>query len=74
MVFLESYVLNKPIITTKVADYQEVEQGFGLITNKDEKDIYEKMKQFIEKGYKITKKFDADKYNNEIIEKLEQLF
>ncbi len=74
VVFLESFVLNKPIITTKVSDYEEVEQGFGLVTDKDEEDIYQKMKQFIEQGFVPKKKFDADEYNKRIIEKLEQIF
>lgn len=74
VVFLESFVLNKPIITTKVSDYEEVEQKYGYIAEKNSKDIYEKMKLFIEKGYQIKEKFDAEKYNEKIIEKLENLF
>lgn len=74
VVFLESFILNKPIITTKVSDYEEVEQGYGLVTEKNEQDIYEAMKTFIEKGYQIEKKFDVKQYNEEIIKKLEQIF
>ena len=73
MVFLESFVLEKPIITTKVSDYEEVE-GRGLIAEKSEEDIYEKMRSFIENGFKIEKKFDADLYNENIIKTIEQLF
>lgn len=74
VVFLESFVLNKPIITTKVSDYKEVEGKYGYITEKNTEDIYEKMKLFIEKGFKIKEKFDSKKYNEEIIKKLEKLF
>jgi glycosyltransferase involved in cell wall biosynthesis len=74
VVFLESFILNKPIITTKVSDYEEVAKGFGIVAEKDEIDIYEKMKLFIEKGFSINNKFDANHYNEEIIEKLEQIF
>lgn len=73
VVFLESFVLEKPIITTKVSDYEEVE-GRGLIAEKSEEGIYEKMKIFIENGFKIEKKFDADLYNENIIKTIERLF
>ena len=73
VVFLESFILNKPLITTKVSDYKEVEDGRGYTTSKDAKDIYEKMKLFIEKGYKISNVFDSKKYNEEIYKKLERL-
>lgn len=73
VVFLESFILNKPLITTKVSDYKEVEDGRGYTTTKDTKDIYEKMKIFIENGYKISNVFDSKKYNEEIHKKLERL-
>ena len=73
VVFLESFVLEKPIITTKVSDYKEVD-GRGLIAEKSEEGIYEKMKIFIENGFKNEKKFDADLYNENIIKTIERLF
>ncbi len=73
VVFLESFVLGKPIITTKVSDYEEVEQGYGMIVEKNAEDVYEKMKQFIEQGFTITKKFDGNKYNEDIYSKLQQI-
>lgn len=74
VVFLESMLLNKPIITTKVSDYEEIEGKYGYTTTKETSDIYEKMKLFIENGFKIKEPFNAEKYNKEIIEKLEKLF
>ena len=74
VVFLESMILNKPIITTKVSDYEEIEGKYGYTTTKEIDDIYEKMKLFLEKGFEITEKFDAEKYNQDIIQKLEELF
>jgi len=74
VVFLESFVLNKPIITTKVSDYKEVENGHGYVTEKDSDDIYKKMKQFIENGYTIKQEFNAEEYNEKIINKIEELF
>ena len=73
VVFLESMMLNKPIITTKVSDYEEIEGKYGFTTTKEVEDIYEKMKLFIENGFEIKEKFDAEKYNKEIIEKIEKL-
>ena len=74
VVFLESFILNKPIITTKVSDYKDIEGKYGYITSKQIDDIYEKMKEMIKNGYEIKESFDADKYNNDIIEKLETIF
>lgn len=74
VVFLESFILEKPIITTKVSDYQEVENKYGFVTEKDTKDIYEKMKKFILNGFEIKEKFDYKKYNEEILKKIEDLF
>ena len=73
VVFLESFVLNKPLITTKVSDYQEVENGRGYVTEKDVDDIYDKMKLFIKKGYKIENKFDGNKYNEKIFKKIKKI-
>lgn len=74
VVFLESYILEKPIITTKVSDYKEVENKYGYVTEKNTKDIYEKMKLFIVNGFEIKEKFDYKQYNKEILEKIEKLF
>lgn len=74
VVFLESYILKKPIITTKVSDYKEVENKYGYVTEKDTTDIYKKMKLFITNGFEKTEKFNYEKYNTEIIQKIEKLF
>lgn len=74
VVFLESFTLNKPLITTKVSDYKQVEGKYGYLTEKNAEDIYQKMKLFLKKGFTIKKKFDDKKYNQKIIEKLEDLF
>lgn len=74
VVFLESFILNTPIITTKVSDYEQVEGKYGYVTDKKVEDIYEKMKLFIEKGFKIKEEFDSERYNKEIVKKLEKIF
>lgn len=74
VVFLESKIFNKPIITTKVSDYKEIENKFGIVTEKDEKSIYKAMKSFIENGYEIKEKFNIEKYNKNVMNKLESIF
>ena len=74
VVFLESFVLNKPLITTKVSDYKDIEEKYGYVTQKTVEDIYDKMKLFIEKGYEIKQKFDGKQYNENIISTLEKIF
>ena len=73
VVFLESFVLNKPIITTKVSDYKEVENKYGYVAKKETEDIYNKMKIFLEKGFEIKEKFDYENYNEKIIKKIERI-
>ena len=70
VVFLESYILNKPIITTNVSDCEQIEGKYGFVATKDTNDIYNKMKQFIENGFEIKDKFNYEKYNSEIIQKI----
>ena len=73
VVFLESYVLNKPIITTDVSDFEDIKDGRGFVVKKDEKEIYKAMKLFIENGYTIKKEFNSVKYNFEIENKLKKI-
>lgn len=72
--YIEAKVLNKPIITTDVSDSkQDIEDKFGLVTEKTTKDIYEAMRYFIKNGYNIKEKFDPEKFNNEIVNKVEKI-
>lgn len=73
VVFLESYVLDKPVITTNVSDYKDISNGRGIVTLKDTQDIYLGMKNFIENGYKIKNKFNSIKYNAQIQKKLGEI-
>ena len=74
VVFLESMLLKKPIITTNVSDYEAIEGKYGIVTSKEVSSIYNAMKNFIENGYTIKEQFDYKKYNGEIIQNLEKLF
>lgn len=66
VVFLESFILGKPIITTKVSDYEDVENGRGLVCEKNEVAIYEAMKKLIENKCTIKGRFDVEEYNQNI--------
>ena len=48
VVFLEALTLNKPIISTKVSDYNEL-TDYGVFTEKNEEEIYIAMEKFINK-------------------------
>lgn len=74
VVFLESMILNKPIITTDVSDSKkDIENKYGIISEKSTNGIYNAMKNFLENGFK-PKEFDAKQYNEEILETVYKLF
>ena len=74
VVYVEANVLNKPIITTDVSDSKkEIENKFGIITEKSVQSIYNAMKNFIENGYEIKEKFEPVAFNSEIIEKVKKI-
>ena len=71
VVFVESYILEKPILTTNVSDSKEdIEGRFGIIMDKDIIKIAESMKNYIENGYEIKEKFNPKKFNKKIINKI----
>ena len=73
VVFLESFIFNKPIITTKVSDYKDVENGRGIVCEKTVESLYYSMKSFLDNGYNIENKFNVQKFNDQIIEKLNNI-
>ncbi len=71
----EARILNIPVISTDVADAKEIlNQGYGIICNNSEEGVYTGMKQFLDKGYIVQKKFDYQKFNSDINNKLENFF
>lgn len=67
IVLNEARVLNLPIITTDVADAKIItDEGYGILCENSDDGIYHGMKEFLDKGYKINKKFDYIKFNNKI--------
>lgn len=73
VVFVEAMTMHKPLVTTKVSDYQEVEEGYGVVVENSHEGVYLGMKEFLDQGYKIKNEFDPEKYNQKIMEKLEEL-
>lgn len=72
--YIEAKVLNKPIITTDVSDSKkDIENKFGIVTEKNTQAIYNAMKDFIDYGYVIKENFEPDAYNQEIIDKVEKI-
>ena len=73
VVFLESFLFNKPIITTDVSDFRDIQDGRGIVTPKTTKGLYKAMKQYLEKGYRLEKRFDAKEYNLKIEKQLKKI-
>ncbi len=72
--YLEAKIMDKPIITTDVSDSRrDIEDKYGIVTSKDTASIYNAMKEFINNRFDIKEKFDSEKYNNQIIEKVEDI-
>lgn len=70
VVFLEAMLLNKPILSTKVSDWEDLDGKFGMFCDRDEASVYENMKKYLDKGFKLKEQFDYKKYNKEIYEKI----
>ena len=74
VVFIESLILGKPIITTDVSDSKkDIDGKFGIVAKKSEEGVYEAMKQFLEKG-SAFQEFNPEEYNKKILKKLEEIF
>ena len=73
VVFIESLILGKTIITTDVSDSKkDIKDKFGLVVDKSEDGIYNGMKQYLEKGFS-TKTFNPKEFNEDILKKLEEI-
>ena len=70
VVYLEAKVMNLPIISTNVSDAKIELDGYGIVCDINEDAIYEAMKEFLDKGYKIENPFDPVVYNRDVLSKL----
>lgn len=74
VVFVESLLLNKPILTTDVSDARrDIEGKYGIIMQKDSDSICMTMKEFIDHGYEFKENFDAKKFNEQILKTLKDI-
>lgn len=75
VVFLESMVLNIPIVTTNVSDAKlDIENKYGIVVNNDDDSIYLGMKEYLDKGFIINKKFDYKNFNTKIIKSTYRIY
>ena len=78
VVYNEAKILNLPIITTDVSDSKlDIDKRFGIVCKQDVESIVDVMERLIKNGKLETfgslENFDAEKYNNEIKNKLEKI-
>ena len=66
VVFLEAMLLKKPILSTKVSDWEDLDKKFGMFCNRDEKSVYRMMKKYLDKGFELKEKFNYKEYNQDI--------
>lgn len=71
--FIEAKVLQKPIITTDVSDaMQDINGKYGIVTQNNDEDFYEGMKEFLDKGFE-TSEFNPEEFNQNILENIERI-
>lgn len=74
VVYNEAILLEIPIITTEVSDSKKIiENKYGKVVGKSTEGMYQGMKEFLEKGFKIQEKWDVNAYNTDIIQKIQDL-
>ena len=75
VVFVESMILNKPIVTTLVSDAnKDIKDKFGIVTENSLDGVYIGMKKFLDEGFEIKEKFNPEKFNRDIIDELKKVF
>lgn len=73
VVFVESYILGKPIVTTDVSDAKtDIENKHGIVCENSEKGVYEGMKEFLKNGF-TPKEFDPEEYNKKALKTIEKI-
>lgn len=73
--FIEAMIMNVPIITTNVSDAMDIiDNKYGIVVENNDNAIYDGMKKFLDEGFKIKKRFDFKKYNEESLKQLESMF
>lgn len=69
----EARVLEKPIIATDIADARRIlSEGYGIVCENSEEGIYDAMKDFLNRNYKIAQKFDYKEFNKNVDKNLKK--
>lgn len=76
VVYLESIMFNVPIITTidVTGSNLTINNNYGLIADKSAIDVFNKMKEFIDKGYSFSNRFDPYEYNQKLLNEINNIF
>lgn len=70
----EARILNKPFISTDVADAKLIaSEGYGIVCENSQDGVYQGMKEYLENRYKLKNKFDYQKFNSKITKSLDEL-
>lgn len=73
VVFIESQILELPIITTDISDSKkDIDGKYGIVVENSEKGVYKGMKTFLDKRINTTK-FEPEKYNKDIANKVRKI-
>ena len=75
VVFIEAMILGLPILTTNVSDSKaEIDNKYGIVIDSTQpKAIAEKMKEIIMNNGKYRTQFNAEEFNNNIINRIEEI-
>ena len=74
VVFIESMILDLPIVSTKISDYKNLEGKFGIFKENSGDGVYEAMNEFLSKGFSNKEKFNYLEFNDDIKNKLGHIF
>lgn len=66
VMFLEAMVLNKPILSTKVSDWKDLDDNYGMFDSCNTDGVYRIMKKYLDNGFKIKKEFNYKEFNKKI--------
>lgn len=69
----EARILDVPIISTDVADAKLIlEDGYGILCKNSSDGVYDGMKEYLDNGFSLAKRFDYNKFNQEITKLLDE--
>ena len=64
---------NCPLLSCRISGWTRIFSAKGIVTSKSTKGIYKAMKEFLDNGYRIEKKFNARKHNLEVEKQIKKI-